>query len=360
MLATTKSARASSDRELINWAILDSARNEGNPLEAYGKISAIVAHERGDVRADVILRVAEADGAAPTVTKAFRLNGVPRRALEFVGEINVVSFAPDDVALVDGPPSGRRRYLDVMNAQISSRYLRTLQRYGKVLIQRNALLRRVRENGRPDSSLSVWDEELASNGALLLQERARAVAALGARADSWFRDLGGWGQHLQITYRPGIADGQAEPLHNLPAQGDDALGRIHAAFCRALEDAAPRERILGMSLVGPHRDDLAFVVDGVDLNTFGSRGQQRLAALSLKLAELDLMSGATGARPILLLDDVLSELDQQKQASVLRVAAASGQTLLTVTSFDAVRDALPNASALHLEAGAIEPLRRAR
>ena len=109
-----------------------------------------------------------------------------------------------------------------------------------------------------------------------------------------------------------------------------------------------------MSLIGPHRDDLCFVVDGIDLNTYGSRGQQRLAALSLKLAELDLLAARVGSRPILLLDDVLSELDEPNQKAVLRVAAAGGQTLLTVTHLDIIdRNLLPNAPVLHLEAGAL-------
>jgi DNA replication and repair protein RecF len=303
----------------------------------------------------VLLRIiAGDDGAAPAVSKSFRVNGVPRRALEFIGEINVVSFSPEDVALVDGPPAGRRRYLDVTNAQMSSRYLRTLQRYGKVLVQRNSLLRHARESGRHDPSLSVWDEELAGAGAFLLQERARSINALGIFADRWFRDLGGWGQRLDIKYRPGIPDEEAAALREPIGEIDQSLGLIHAAFGRALAGAAAKERAVGMSLVGPHRDDLGFVVDGVDLNVYGSRGQQRLAALSLKLAEVDLLTQTTGSRPILLLDDVLSELDDVKQAAVLRIASGHGQTLLTVTSPDPARSALPTAAVLHLEAGAVD------
>ena len=355
LLATTKSARASTDRELIHWAVLEHKNNGTVEPEPFARITAIVAHEHGETRADVLLRIIDAeDGAAPGISKSFRINGVPRRALEFIGEINVVSFSPEDVSLVDGSPSVRRRYLDVMNAQMSSRYLRTLQRYGKVLAQRNSLLRQARESGRNDPSLSVWDEELASNGAFLLQERARSINALAVFADKWFRDLGGWGQRLDVTYRPGIPDAESEVLREPIGEIDQSLGLIHAAFSRALAGIAAKERIVGMSLVGPHRDDLGFVVDGVDLNIYGSRGQQRLAALSLKLAELDLLTQITGTRPILLLDDVLSELDDVKQAAVLRVASARGQTLLTVTSPDPARSALPNAPVLHLEAGAVD------
>ncbi len=356
LLATTKSSRAGSDRELVHWAVA-SPTDELSAAEAFGRINAVVAHSRGETKADVVLRVIEGseDGSGPSVSKSFRVNGLPRRALEFVGEINVVSFAPEDVDLVAGPPSGRRRYLDVSNGQMSGRYLRALQRYNKVLVQRNQLLRQIREHGGgQENTLPIWDQELATNGAFIFQERARSVNALAAFADRWFRELGGWGQRLEIGYRPALPETEAVVLRSVPTEGDAALGGIHSAFVQALSRNRPRDVGAGMSLLGPHRDDLCFMVDGIDLNVYGSRGQQRLAALSLKLAELDLLEARVGSRPILLLDDVLSELDEAKQMAVLRVAAGAGQTLLTVTHLEAVdRNVLPDAPVLHLEAGAL-------
>ena len=357
LLATTKSARAGSDRELIHWAVA-SPVDDLAAAEAFGRISAVVAHPGGETKADVVIRVLEGsadDGAGASVSKSFRVNGLPRRALEFVGEINVVSFSPEDVALVGGPPAGRRRYLDVTNGQMSGRYLRALQRYNKVLVQRNQLLRQMREHGGgQDHTLPVWDQELATTGAFILQERARSVTGLAVFADRWFRELGGWGQQLQVGYRPALPEEQSVVLHSVPAETDAALGGIHSAFIQALERGRQRDVAAGMSLIGPHRDDLCFVVDGIDMNVYGSRGQQRLAALSLKLAELDLLAARVGSRPILLLDDALGELDGAKQAAVLRVAAGGGQTLLTVTHADAVdRNALPDAPVLHLAAGAL-------
>jgi DNA replication and repair protein RecF len=355
LLATTKSSRAGTDRELIHWAVASST-DEVSAAEAFGRISGVVADARGETKAEVVLRLLDGsdDGAGPSVSKSFRLNGLPRRALEFVGEINVVSFSPEDVALVAGPPAGRRRYLDVTNGQMSGRYLRALQRFNKVLTQRNQLLRQIREQGGQGQTLPVWEQELATNGAYIFQERARSINGLNAFADRWFRNLGGWGQQLEIGYRPALAEPEGVVLRNVPADNDAALGAIHSAFMQALERGRQRDVAAGMSLIGPHRDDLCFLVDGIDLNTYGSRGQQRLAALSLKLAELDLLAARVGSRPILLLDDVLSELDAEKQSAVLRVAAGEGQTLLTVTHSDAVdRTILPNAPVLHLEAGAL-------
>jgi DNA replication and repair protein RecF len=355
LLATTKSSRAGSDRELIHWAVASPA-NELAAAEAFGRITALVAQPRGETKAEVLLRVGDAteESAGPSVSKAFRVNGLPRRALEFVGEINVVSFSPEDVELVAGPPAGRRRYLDVTNGQMSGRYLRALQRFNKVLGQRNQLLRQIRDHGDgQDSTLPVWDQELATNGAYIFQERARSVTGLAAFADRWFRELGGWGQQLTIGYRPGLPANEAVVLGSV--QEDDlALGAIHSGFMEAMSRNRPRDVAAGMSLVGPHRDDLCFAVDGIDLNVYGSRGQQRLAALSLKLAELDLLAARVGSRPILLLDDVLSELDESKQSAVQRVTAAGGQTLLTVTHLDSIdRNVLANARVLHLEAGAL-------
>jgi DNA replication and repair protein RecF len=243
-----------------------------------------------------------------------------------------------------------------MNAQMSRRYLRSLQRFNKVLVQRNFLLRQIRERNRPDPSLSVWDEELAGSAAFLFQERARSVQALNHHGERWFQELGGWGQHLEVRYQPAIGQEERGVLDEPIDDVDGVLGRIHGAVKRALERAAHREQAAGMSLVGPHRDDLSFLVDGVDVNTFGSRGQQRLAALSVKLAELDVLTAQLGTRPILLLDDVLSELDPRKQQAVLQVAQGVGQTIMTVTDLDAIGGSLAAAAEiLRLKAGAVIP-----
>lgn len=355
LLATTKSSRAGSDRELVHWDALKGGDGSPASLEGFARIRAVVARENGDLRAEVVIRPASEpseDGVGPGAAKLLRLNGVARRAVDFIGQVNVVSFAPADVLLVAGPPHGRRRYLDVTNSQMSSRYLRALQRYTKVLAQRNHLLRHLREERRVDPSLAVWDEELAESGAVLVEERARSLVALSELADRWFDALGGYSQRLQIRYRPAMGGLEAEALEGISAsQSQEHLKQV---FVTALSRWRPRELAAGMSLIGPHRDDLIFVLDGTDLNIYGSRGQQRLAALSLKLAELDLLTERNGSRPILLLDDALGELDQRKQAGVLHAAAGRGQALLTVTNLDVVdREALPHAAVLHLQAGAL-------
>jgi DNA replication and repair protein RecF len=352
LLATGKSARAGSDRELIHWAVAANAADSG---PAFARINAVVAHPRGETHADVLLRLSDPadDGTQPIASKTFRVNGIPRRALEFVGEINVVAFSPEDVDLVAGSPSGRRRYLDITNGQMSGRYLRSLQRFNKVLVQRNQLLRQSRELGRTDPSLQAWDEELTTHGGFILQERARSVRALAGHAERWFLELGGSGK-LEIRYQPGVAEPEASVLRGIPEQGDAALDAIQTAFRQAFGRVRERERAAATTLVGPHRDDLTFLVDGIDMNVYGSRGQQRLAALSLKLAEMDLLAAHAGSRPILLLDDVLSELDRPKQSAVLQAVVTGGQTLLTVTSLDAIgRTVIAEAPVFRLMSGGL-------
>ena len=357
LLATTKSARASSDRELIRWGALSGETDGLDALERFARIGAAVVRVNDEIKADVVVRAVDAPEESPgiAVSKTFRVNSMARRALEFVGEINVVSFSPEDVELVAGPPSGRRRYLDITNAQMSPRYLRTLQRYNKVLLQRNSLLRRAKEQGVVDPSLSVWDHELVTNGAFIVLSRAATIAALNEYAARWLRELGGWGQTLQLRYQPSTGIETLEWLTGADPEEPERQTEAERGLLAALERQRPRERAAGMSLIGPHRDDLAFTLDGIDLNIYGSRGQQRLAALAVKLAEVELLESRVGTRPILLLDDVLSELDDAKQAAVIHVAAGRGQTILTATTLDLLqRRGMPDAAIYHLQAGAAE------
>lgn len=353
LLATAKSARAGAERELIHWAMAEP----GAP-EPFARIRAAVVRQERELRAEVLVRLegSAQEGGPITAAKTFRLNGLSRRALEFVGAVNAVSFSPLDVGLVSGPPGGRRRYLDVMISQANARYLYALQRYTKVLLQRNHLLRQLRNRGRdPDATLGVWTDQLASDGALLMLERARTVRDLAGLADQWFQQLAGSSQHLGVSYQPSFEAAAAADMAAIPeASSPEGLRWFQVQYVEALRRAEARELAAGVSLIGPHRDDLRLSLDGADLHVYGSRGQQRLAALSLKLAEADLLEARAGSRPILLLDDVLSELDKPRQAAVLELVKARGQSLLTVTSLELVDPrVLPSAPVFHVEDGAV-------
>ena len=324
-LATTRSARAGSDRELIHWF-------GPGELIPFARLEAHVQRGDGELHLEVLLRleagVQAENGRGPTshLVKTIRVNGLPNRAAQLVGQVNVVLFSPEDVALVAGPPAGRRRYLDITNSQVSPIYLRTLQRYQRVLQQRNSLLRHVRERRQPPQMLEFWTNELASSGSYLVAQRLRMVKAIDSAAREAFQALSGSTQRLHTTYQTTVRD----PI----AEGEDAAADLQARFRTRLSQLQPREIDAGMTLAGPHRDDFGLEVDGVDVGTYGSRGQQRLAVLALKLAERQFLTTETGETPILLLDDVLSELDSRRRRFVLAQVAEGGQTLASATDLE--------------------------
>ncbi len=325
-LATTKSFRAGSDRELINW---DVASDD----VAFAKIGAVISRVTGSVRLDLSISCSEqrADGTPVSpVGKRFRVNGLPRRAFDVLGQVNVVHFAPQDVDLIIGTPSVRRRYIDITIAQVDSRYVRTLAHYGKVLIQRNHLLRRIRDREAHRDQLSFWDDELVNAGAYIVMQRMETVRALARFAHESHRDLALQRELLEITYRGTVADDRWS------VSVDDRLAAIAESFRSALAGAIEREITSGMTLIGPHRDDLAFAIDRHDCATFGSRGQQRTVALALKVAEGSFIHSATGEWPILLLDDVMSELDRARRERVLASVMPGQQVLLTTTDIESV------------------------
>jgi DNA replication and repair protein RecF len=343
-LATTKSFRAGSDRELINWDV-------GGEL-AFARLGARVVRASGPLKLDVsIAEGARREGGPVGVGKRFKVNGVPKRAFDVIGLVNVVHFAPQDVDLVVGPPAARRRYLDITIAQVDSRYVRTLARYGKILLQRNHLLRRIRDHGARADQLGFWDEELVNTGSYLVLRRMETVARLAALGHEAHRDLAAQRELLQIGYRSTCACDLAE-AEDLDAR----LAAIGAAFREALGASAEREVAAGASLAGPHRDDLTFEVDGRDVAVYGSRGQQRTVALALKIAEGAFMRETTGEWPILLLDDVTSELDETRRGQVFSIIAPGQQVIVTTTDLSAIEPSfLGRAQVLKVDSGRVQP-----
>jgi DNA replication and repair protein RecF len=349
LLATTRSPRTSNDRELVHWR----ARRDVIP---FARLEARIHRDGADLHIEILIKAETdaaadpppADGTVPAirpVTKQVKVNGLPTRAVELIGQVNVVLFTPDDVALVAGSPSGRRRYLDITISQVNGHYLRALQRYNKVLIQRNTLLRQVRERRQRRDQLDFWNAELVKLGAYVVARRVETIGALNEDLAPLFRDLGGSQQDLSVSYQPTTHD---------PAELGDDTSSLAELYTARAADLLEREIEQGVSLVGPHRDDFNFVVDGVDLHDYGSRGQQRLAVVALKLAEAQFMRKQTEERPILLLDDILSELDPVRRGFVLAQAGRAGQTLITTTDLsDFGTDLLSRAAIVRVERGAL-------
>jgi DNA replication and repair protein RecF len=323
MLATANSFHASGDREVVNWyapehvAHLDGCvkRHEDQvQLEMHifdpnppAMVGAVPSH-----------RSVELPANAPR--KRLKLNGIPRRTMDVIGQMRVVVFAPTDLHLVDGSPEERRRFLDRALCQIHPRYCQVIVQYRKIVTQRAALLKRIRDNQEDPRMLEYLDDQLVQTANMIMYERKQMIDMLNLRAEGIQKSISGGREHLQINYRPSF---QMNPENNL----------IEAAkqYRQQLQDARRKEIHQGVCLLGPHRDDLEFIVNGVSMLTYGSRGQQRTAALAAKLAELAFMHQSSGDEPVLLLDDVFSELDASRREYLLRQVLQHQQVFLTST-----------------------------
>ena len=326
LLAIARSFRAENERELVNF---DTARQGGQAL-----VDGIV--EGGEERLRVIVgyqvREGVREGAAPGanglgygVRKDIRVNRLRRNASELVGTVNAVLFSALDIELVYGAPSGRRRFLDILLSQADTLYLKALQRYNRVLQQRNQLLRLVREGRAAADELVFWDAELVREGGWLTWRRHEVMTDLAVCCLAHHADLSGPGEELTLEYRPNV------PL------ADEAAG-MEESFRQALAAAAGRERAQGITAAGPHRDDFHLMINGVDMGTFASRGQARTLALSLRLAEAEVLASVRGDGPIVLLDDALSEIDRSRRHRVLEKASRYQQVLITTTDLEQVAD----------------------
>jgi DNA replication and repair protein RecF len=344
LLATTRAERAAADGDLIDWAALD----EPQPV---ARVTAQVERRDGPLALEVIVaaRAGRTKDGRVMASKRLRLNGVARRQIDFVGQLTAVLFSTHDLELITGPPAERRRYLDTTLAQLDRAYAQALQRYTKLITQRNALLRRIQEGAAGEDELSFWDDELARDGALLMCERARAVETLAKHARDEHARVSGEQEELAIAYQPRL-DGWDGARVLAGAK------KIAGALRDELEARRARDIGAGQTLTGPHRDDLSLTLNGVAAAPFVSRGQQRTAALALRLAEARFLADGKGDLPVVLLDDVLSELDEQRRRAVLESLGGWEQLLITSADADRFGEGLPTAAkAFRVRAGTIEP-----
>ena len=304
LCAFGRSHRTAKDGELIKQGC------EG------GYVGADIHTRMGDRRIEIRFREGE--------RKRILLDQKPAaRVGELMGALNVVMFSPEDLSLVKGGPAERRRFLDMELSQSYPAYFYQLQQYNAALRQRNALLKAGPAQCRP-AALSIWDAQLAALGARIIMQRRRFIEKLARLALSMHLEVSGGRERLDIRYMPGFETADFENLE------EKLLGALSKG---ALEDIAR-----GFTRLGPHRDDMAVRLSDMDLRTFGSQGQQRTAALSLKLSQLSLLKEETGEAPVLLLDDVLSELDQSRQRLLLK-SVEGCQCFLTCTSLDGLEKA---------------------
>ncbi|MBW4489299.1 MAG: DNA replication/repair protein RecF [Trichocoleus desertorum ATA4-8-CV12] len=342
LLATLRSHRASRDRDLVL---------EGEPI---GQIAALLERDTGSIDLTLTLR----SNGRRTVA----LNSEPlRRQLDFLGVLNAVEFSSLDLDLVRGGPEKRRAWLDALLTQLEPIYAHILQQYNHILRQRNALLKqrqpRTTEPSLFSSSpepteavdkpatLELWNTQLAAAGSRVIRRRARVLERLAPLAEQWHQAISGSTEVLQVRYAPNVVLTEDDPA------------QVQQAFLEKIQQRAIAEQHQGTTLVGPHRDEVEFTINQTPARQYGSQGQQRTLVLALKLAELKLIEEVVGEPPLLLLDDVLAELDLNRQNQLLDAIQDRFQTLITTThlgSFDA--QWLNSSQILAVRAGQISPI----
>lgn len=291
--ATTKSHRGSKDKEIIQFD-----RDESH-------IKLNVRKKDIPYRIDMHLK--------KNRTKGVAVNGVPiKKASELFGIVNVVFFSPEDLNLIKNGPAERRRFIDLELCQLNKLYVHSLVQYNRIVTQRNKLLKDLAFRPDYEETLDIWDMQLIQYGKEIIYYRKEFIERLGGIIEPIHRKLSGDKESLRILYEPNV---EADAF-------EDILRRSRQQDLRQKT-----------TLTGPHRDDLSFIVNGIDIRRFGSQGQQRTAALSLKLAEIELVENIVHDYPILLLDDVLSELDNSRQNQLL-AGINHIQTIITCTGLE--------------------------
>ena len=302
----------------------------------FARIRAEVAAKDRATRLELVFALNPTEDGQPgrRASRRVVVDGKPRRASELLGQLNAVHFSPDEIDLLGGAPAERRRFLDVAISQVDRDYVRDLVDYGRVLSQRNALLRDLRERGGGGEGLEFWDGKLVELGGRIVATRQRFVVGLNDSGAAAYRELAGPDESLRVEY--GLAG--ADEDGGLPL---DSLAELRG-----------REIQRGQTLVGPHRDDVEMLVDGQPAAAFASRGQQRLVVLSLRLAEMEWLGEAAGEPPVLLLDDIFSELDPEHREAVIARMPAGAQVLVTAADDAQAPAAFRNdAAVLRVRAG---------
>lgn len=353
-LATASSPYTNSDRQLMNWRV----ENEVMPFTQVGAEVANLHHMTS--RVEITLVREPTMNGIERFRKEVRINGVSKRNIDLLGLIAVVMFLPQDLALVEGGPNHRRRYLNLTLAQTDAAYTEALNRFDKTLSQRNALLKRISERQAQIHELEFWDEQLAESAAILIAGRQKLIRELEYLAQDIHRQLSGGQEDLELVYQPSFeptATGDSQPSFNL--LGLDLHRQLEATqiapqFQEALMINRGEEIRRGMTLIGPQRDDMRFMVNGRDLGLYGSRGQARTSVMAIKLAELEWMRQTLRESPILLLDEVVAELDAERRMFLLERIQQVQQVLMTTTEPSVLHpDFLDHAEIWQVEMGQI-------
>jgi len=343
-LAAFVSFQTTNERQLINFissrdqiaVARIKAEFEDAPRNSLKELGTSGKHQ---VEVRIIQEKRNSNNSA-RMRKEILFDGVKRKASEVIGSFNAVLFTPQMLRIVEGAPEDRRRYLNIAISQVLPAYAGLLTNYRKILSQRNALLKQLGERGGDEEQLSYWDERLSSDGSKIIHARIQAIQELEKIAAIIHSNLTRNKEILRLTYNPAfdpLPKNHDQILFSFDTPLDRttvSLEKIQNNFLLALADIRREEIRRGVTTIGPHRDELRLLSNGIDLGYFGSRGQNRTAVLALKLAEVDWILEKTGTWPVLLLDEVLAELDPVRRADLLSRVEESEQALLTTTDLD--------------------------
>jgi len=340
-MSALTSFQTNADRQLVSFI----AAREAQKQVAVGRIVSVFHRAGSDHRLEVRL-IMEPTGVVNGIRlrKEVLLDGVKKPLSEVVGQFNAVVFVPQMSQILEGGPDERRRYLNLTLAQTVPAYVRTFSEYNQALSQRNALLKALNEKGSSSNGkggqLQVWDETLARLGAQIILWRVQAIHEIERLAARVHSELTRGKEVLRLNYQPAF-DPLPQPEGQLGLKIDTPLDRsgleleyIRVGFIERLARLRREEIARGMTTIGPHRDELRFLANGIDLGHYGSRGQIRTAVLALKLAEVRWMHERTGEWPVILLDEVMAELDLERRADLLKYLGGSEQTLFTTTDLN--------------------------
>ena len=352
-LAASNSPYTASDRQLIHW------RAEDDPIP-FARLEAQLNGGGRYHKLEMTLLLDRSSGAT-RFKKSIKLNHVDKRAADVVGLFHVVLFLPRDLSLVEGAPADRRRFMNAALRQVDRNYLLALAEYEKLLPQRNALLKRIGEKRAGAVELEYWDERMADCGGRIIAGRGAFLRELDIKARETHHALSGASESLSLAYQPSIplTDDSAAAQLAFDAPGLDLnqdfdIDAIRTRFIDALAARRAESIARGMSIVGPHRDELRLRINGRDCGLYGSRGQARTAVMALKFAEMEWMRDQIGVYPLFLLDEVVAELDVKRRAWLTERLDGMTQTLLTTTDLDVFSDDfLRRASVFRVEGGSV-------
>ena len=329
LLSLLTSPIAGHDRQMIRFLALE----DEIPV---GRLVAVVEKAKKTHHIEVRLIVGGSGNGTSRLRKEVIINGSKRKLLDAVGFFNSVIFLPQMTRIIEDGPDERRKYLDRTLSQAFPGYVRALSAYNQGITRRNALLKQIFENEGSRDQLVYWDELIAEHGAVIIHTRVNAVRALSKSMHLQHEKLTHGSEQIMLSYLPSIAFFQESGRQSVLSLVDQfnkeiSVDEIKEIFLRQLKDKQDEEVRRGVTTLGPHRDEMRFIANNIDLGIYGSRGQIRTAVMALKLAEVYWLTEQTGETPVLLLDETLAELDQQRRQGLLGVLVQNSQSILTTT-----------------------------